>query len=117
MKLPWILSKFLFIWKALTIDQSNAIWSMNNIKIIRETMVLFMSSLAKSKSISFTRAVVLCWDEYKRQQKLLSIEQDPHPLIDFLMNINNYTINDIICNMHRLIQHLVSKNNKVRIKN
>ncbi|CAF2541147.1 unnamed protein product [Rotaria sp. Silwood2] len=115
-KLPLILSSLLFIWKTISINQTNSIWLVKNIKLVREKIIEFMSSLTKSNGVSFLRAVVLCWSERKQQQKSSIIQRDNvneiQALIDILMNINNYTTNDIMYNMNTLIRNLSATNNK-----
>jgi hypothetical protein len=102
-KIPSILSSLLFIWKTLSIDQVNSIWLLHNIKKIREAIIEFISSLTKSNGVSFVRAVAQYWG--KRQQKSKDNTDDIQALINILMNINNYSINDMIYNMNELIQN------------
>ncbi|CAF3374341.1 unnamed protein product [Rotaria sp. Silwood1] len=115
-KLPLIFSSLLFIWKTVSINQTNSIWLVKNIKLIREKIIDFISSLTKSNGFSFLRAIILCWGERKQQQKTSIIQRDNvneiQALIDILININNYTTNDIIYNMNILIQNLSTTNNK-----
>ncbi|CAF1108703.1 unnamed protein product [Rotaria sordida] len=118
-KLPLILSSLLFIWKTLSINQINSIWLAKNIKLIRDKIIEFISSLTKSNGVSFLRAIILCWGERKQQQqqqKPSIIQRDNvneiQALIDILMNINNYTTNDIIYNMNKLLRNLSTTNNK-----
>ncbi len=77
---------------------------MNNIKKIRETIIEFISLLTKSNGVSFVRAIAQCWKERKRQQKSKDHSDNMQVLINILMNINNYSINDMIYNMNELIQ-------------
>ncbi|CAF1177973.1 unnamed protein product, partial [Rotaria sordida] len=111
----------LFIWKTLSLNQINSIWLAKNIKLIRDKIIEFISSLTKSNGVSFLRAIILCWGERKQQQqqqqqKPSIIRRDNvneiQALIDILMNINNYTTNDIIYNMNKLLRNLSTTNNK-----
>ncbi len=113
-KLPLILSSLLFIWKTISTDPTNSIWLENSIKQIRETIIEFISSLTKSNGVSFLRAVAQCWGEYKQQQKSSrDIIGEIQALFNILMNINNFTINDMIYNINELIRNQSTIDDKV----
>ena len=144
----------LFIWKTTseqylfdnTIDQTtsnvlsihqlvNNHWPIHNVKQIRQTILNFLSSLAKSNGVSFLNAVAQCWGERKRQQRtqqrnftqdtlsrttILTMPRDnigeAQALIDIMLNINDYTINDLISNMNELIRNHLTERDKVKKK-
>jgi hypothetical protein len=118
-KFPLIVSSILFIWNTISISQTNSIWSETNIKQIRESIVEFVASLTKSNGISFLRAVARCWGERKQQQKVSTVSRDNigerQALINILMNINNFTINDMIYNMNEFIRTQSITNHKVNL--
>jgi hypothetical protein len=113
-KFPLIVSSILFIWNTISISQTNSIWSETNIKQIRESIVEFVASLTKSNGISFLRDVAR-----KQQQKLSTVSRDNigerQALINILMNINNFTINDMIYNMNEFIRTQSITNHKVNL--
>ncbi|CAF3570172.1 unnamed protein product [Adineta steineri] len=112
-KLPLILSSLLFIWKTLSIDQTNSIWLENNIKQIREIIIECVTLLTKSNGISFIHAIVKCWGEYKQQQKSSKDNiGEIQALITILMNINNFTINDMIYNINEFIRNQTTMSDK-----
>jgi hypothetical protein len=78
-----------------------------------------MSSLTKSNSVSFVRAVAKCWGERKRQPRSSTTSKDNiddiQALMNILMNINNYTINDMVYNMNELIRNQTTLNEKVNL--
>jgi hypothetical protein len=113
---------------------SNNIWAMNSVKQIRQTILDFVSSLTKSNGVSFISAVVQCWGERKRQQRtqqkttaqttsdtasrtILTMPRDnvgeTQALIDIVMNIQGYTINDMIPNMNELLRNQSTDRDKV----
>ena len=103
-----IVSSLLFIWNIISTDQSNSIWSESNCKQIREVIIEFVASLTKSNSVSFLRAVAQCWGERKQIQKSSTSFRDnlgeKQALINILLNINSFTINDVIYNMNEFIR-------------
>ncbi|CAM4914423.1 unnamed protein product [Rotaria socialis] len=118
-KLPLVLFSILRIWKTVLMSRTYSIWPLNNTKVIREKIIQFISSLTKSNGVAFIRAILLCWGECKQQQqqqKFLTIQtnnvNEMEALVDILMNINNYAINDIIYNMNTLIRYLSKTNHK-----
>lgn len=117
-KLPLILASLIFTWKTLSTTKINSTWSIKSIKRMRDKIIEFVSSLTKSNSISFIRAIGQCWGQYKQQQKLSTTKKDHanelQAIIDILMNINNYPINDIIYSMNIVLRNLSITNNKVR---
>ncbi|CAF1040873.1 unnamed protein product [Didymodactylos carnosus] len=112
-------------------------WPNQSVKQIRQTILELLSSLTKHNGISFMLAIAVCWGERKRQQRLKSTAQSPklstgsigvttstiltmprdnigeiQALIDIVMNIKNYTINDIIANMNELIRNQLTVRDK-----
>ena len=115
-------------------SSSNNIWAINSVKQIRQTILDFVSSLTKSNGVSFISAVVQCWGERKRQQRtqqrstaqttsdtaprtILTMPRDnigeTQALIDIVMNIQGYTINDMIQNMNTLLRDQSTDRDKV----
>lgn len=113
---------------------SNNPWPLHSIKLIRQTILDFLLSLTKSNGTTFISAVAQCWGERKRQQRIqqkttqstnevtsrttiLTMPRDnvaeTQALIDIVMNINGYTINDMIPNMNELIRNHYSARDKV----
>lgn len=115
----------------------NNLWPIHSVKQIRQTILEFLASLTKSNGVSFISAVAQCWGERKRQQRtqqksltqgtietssrttILTMPRDNQAeiqaLIDIVMNINGYTINDMIPNMNELIRNQLSARDKVII--
>ncbi len=118
-KFPSIVSSILFLWNTISTDQTNSIWSESNIKQIREAIIEYIASLTKSNSVAFLRAAARCWGERKQQQKSSIIPRDnigeKQALIDILMRINNFTINDMIYNMNEFIRTQSITNDKVNL--
>jgi Gpi18-like mannosyltransferase len=116
----------------------NNLWPIHSVKQIRQTILDFLSSLTKSNGVSFISAVAQCWGERRRQQKtqqkgltqatidtssrttILTMPRDNigeiQALIDIVMNINGYTINDMIPNMNELIRNQLTARDKVNIE-
>lgn len=113
----------------------NNLWAIHSVKHIRQTILDFLASLTKSNGVSFISAVAQCWGERKRQQRtqqksltqgtnetssrttILTMPRDNQAeiqaLIDIVMNINGYTINDMIPNMNELIRNQLTTRDKV----
>jgi hypothetical protein len=76
-----------------------------------------MSSLLKFNGVSMLRSIAFCWSY--RQRSSLSIvivrnhQEEMHALIDILSTLNNYTITDMMLNMHEFIQDQIISNDKV----
>jgi hypothetical protein len=67
--------------------------------------------------VPFLRAVAQCWGEYKQQQKSSrDIIGEIQTLFNILMNINNFTINDMIYNINELIRNQSTINDKVNFR-
>jgi hypothetical protein len=116
-------------------QSTNHLWPNYSVKQIRQTILDFLSSLTKSNGVSFISAVAQCWGERKRQQRtqqksitqstidaasqttILTMPRDnigeTQALIDIVMNINGYTINDMIPNMNELIRTQLTARDKV----
>mgnify|MGYP006983747278 FL=1 len=110
-------------------------WQIHNVKQIRQTILDYLSSLTKSNGVSFISAVAQCWGERKRQQRtqqkslpqttietssrttILNMPRDnlgeAQALIEIVMNIQGYTINDMIPNMNELIRNQLTTRDKV----
>jgi hypothetical protein len=110
-------------------------WSTYSIKQIRQTILDFLSSLTKSHGVSFISAVAQCWGERKRQQRtqqkssiptsnenvprttILTMPRDNageiQALIDIVMNINGYTLNEMIPHMSELVRNQLTTRDKV----
>lgn len=110
-------------------------WPIHNVKQIRQTILDYLSSLTKSSGVSFITAVAQCWGERKRQQRpqqktlsqttiettsrttILNMPRDnlgeTQALIEIVMNINGYTINEMIPHMNELIRNQLTSRDKV----
>jgi hypothetical protein len=117
----------------------NNSWPMYCVKQIRQTILEFLLSLTKSNGVSFISAVAQCWGERKRQRTqqknltqttveptlsrttILTMPRDnageTQALIEIVMNINGYNINDMIPNMNELIRNQLAARDKVNIEN
>ncbi len=127
------------ILTTLPIHQSiNNLWPIHSVKQIRQTILDFLSSLTKSNGVSFISAVAQCWGERKRQQRtqqkgstqttidsssqttILTMPRDnigeTQALIDIVMNINGYTLNDMIPHMNELIRNQLTARDKVNFE-
>lgn len=115
----------------------NNIWPIHSVKQIRQTILDFLYTLTKSNGVSFISAVAQCWGERKRQQRtqqksiiqttidtssrttILTMPRDnigeTQALIDIVMNINGYTITDMIPHMNELIRNQLTARDKVNI--
>ncbi|CAF2527782.1 unnamed protein product [Rotaria sp. Silwood2] len=113
---------------------TNIIWPLYSVKQIRQTILDFLSSLTKPNGVSFLSAVAQCWGERKRQQRtqqksstqstldtssrttILTMPRDnigeAQALIDIVMNINGYTLIDMIPNMNELIRNQLTARDK-----
>ncbi|CAF5189332.1 unnamed protein product, partial [Rotaria magnacalcarata] len=119
----------------LPIHQSlNNLWPQYSVKQIRQTILDYLSSLTKSNGVSFLSAVAQCWGERKRQQRtqqrsnttstldassrttILTMPRDnigeAQALIEIVMSINGYTLNDMIPNMNELIRNQLTARDK-----
>ncbi|CAM4958947.1 unnamed protein product [Rotaria socialis] len=119
----------------LPIHQSlNNLWPQYSVKQIRQTILDYLSSLTKSNGVAFLSAVAQCWGERKRQQRtqqrsnttstldtssrttILTMPRDnigeAQALIEIVMNINGYTLNDMIPNMNELIRNQLTARDK-----
>jgi hypothetical protein len=117
-------------------SSTNHSWPLYSVKQIRQTILDFLSSLTKSNGMSFISAVAQCWGERKRQQRtqqkttttqpvidaasrstILTMPRDnageTQALIDIVMNINGYTLNEMIPNMNELIRNQLTARDKV----
>lgn len=117
----------------------NSLWPIHSVKLIRQTILDFLYTLTKSNGVSFISAVAQCWGERKRQQRtqqktntqttidtssrttILTMPRDnigeTQALIDIVMNINGYTVNDMVPNMNELIRNQLTARDKVNIEN
>ncbi|CAF0944762.1 unnamed protein product [Adineta steineri] len=116
-------------------SSTNHLWPVYNVRQIRQTILNFLSTLTKSNGVSFISAVAQCWGERKRQLRtqqkvpptqstvdtlsrttILTMPRDnlgeTQALIDIVMNINGYTINDMIPNMNELIRNQLTARDK-----
>ncbi|CAF0867652.1 unnamed protein product [Adineta ricciae] len=125
------------ILTSLPVHQTtNHLWPIHNARHIRQTILDFLSSLTKSNGVSFISAVAQCWGERKRQQRtlqktpattestldrssrttILTMPRDnigeTQALIDIVMNISGYTLNDMIPHMNELIRTQLSARDK-----
>ncbi|CAF3354247.1 unnamed protein product [Rotaria sp. Silwood1] len=115
-------------------SSTNIIWPLHSVKQIRQTILDFLSSLTKSNGVSFLNAVAQCWGERKRPQRtqqksstqstldtssrttILTMPRDnigeSQALIDIVMNLNGYTLNEMIPNMNELIRNQLTARDK-----
>lgn len=117
-------------------SSTNHPWPLQSVKQIRQTILDFLYSLTKSNGVTFISAVAQCWGERKRQQRtqqktnpqtnndttsrttILNMPRDnvgeTQALIDIVMNLNGYTINDMISHMNELIRTQLTARDKVK---
>ena len=78
-----------------------------------------MSSLLKSNGVSVLRAVTYCWAGRKRRSSSVGIPRDHlgemQALIEILIQLNDYTITDMILTMNELLRDQSTSNEKVSV--
>jgi hypothetical protein len=102
----------------LTLSTVLLVWSLNKVDRVCRTVTLFMSSLLKSDGVSFLRTIAQCWSESKRPLTHVSLNDRTEEMslfIDILIQLNDYTITNLLTDMSDLLRALWTTHEQVRL--